>query len=180
MTLFSAGSGRRFGHADLRLAQDLAQRSALLVDNAKLAGESKCRASRPAWPGPFRPSYCRQRCLACRACCWPPATGEQVRTTGSGDFYDVFRVGRDAWVAIVGDVGGTGPEAAAVTGVVRHCLRAAAQQCPDGASMLETANAVLCDLSDGEQLCCVLPEPANVIKAPGEKIRWVSRTRVRS
>ena len=40
-----------------------------------------------------------------------------------GDFYDVFPAGENRWRFAIGDVCGTGPEAAAVTGLARHALR---------------------------------------------------------
>ena len=42
----------------------------------------------------------------------------------SGDFYDVFSVGPDDWVITLGDVCGKGYEAAVVTTLVRHTIRA--------------------------------------------------------
>jgi sigma-B regulation protein RsbU (phosphoserine phosphatase) len=49
----------------------------------------------------------------------PAGQGTEV----GGDFYDVFRVGTD-WVITLGDVCGKGPEAAVVTSLVRHTVRA--------------------------------------------------------
>jgi phosphoserine phosphatase RsbU/P len=49
----------------------------------------------------------------------PAGHGTEV----GGDFYDVFRVGDD-WVITLGDVCGKGPEAAVVTSLVRHTVRA--------------------------------------------------------
>ena len=43
-----------------------------------------------------------------------------------GDFYDVFEVGQGRWALVIGDVCGRGPEAAALTGLMRHSVRAAA------------------------------------------------------
>ena len=43
-----------------------------------------------------------------------------------GDFYDVFESRDGSWVVVVGDVCGKGPRAAAVTGLARYTLRAAA------------------------------------------------------
>ena len=43
-----------------------------------------------------------------------------------GDFYDVFPRGED-WVMVIGDVCGRGAEAAALTGLARHTIRAQAQ-----------------------------------------------------
>jgi integral membrane sensor domain MASE1 len=52
----------------------------------------------------------------------PVGAGYQV----GGDFYDVFEAPDGGWVVVVGDVCGKGPGAAAVTGLARYTLRAAA------------------------------------------------------
>jgi hypothetical protein len=59
-----------------------------------------------------------------------------------GDFYDVFRAG-DRWAAMIGDVCGTGPEAAAVTGVARYTVRALAPTSPSPAQTLIALNHAL-------------------------------------
>lgn len=41
-----------------------------------------------------------------------------------GDFYDVWPCGEGLWALAIGDASGTGPEAAAMTALVRHTLRA--------------------------------------------------------
>jgi serine phosphatase RsbU (regulator of sigma subunit)/anti-sigma regulatory factor (Ser/Thr protein kinase) len=43
-----------------------------------------------------------------------------------GDFYDLFENGDGSWAAVIGDVCGKGAPAAAVTGLARYTLRAAA------------------------------------------------------
>jgi len=48
--------------------------------------------------------------------------GEGVEV--GGDFYDLWAVGPNRWALAVGDATGTGPEAAALTALVRHSLRA--------------------------------------------------------
>jgi serine phosphatase RsbU (regulator of sigma subunit) len=50
--------------------------------------------------------------------------GESVEL--GGDFYDLYQAGGGAWAALIGDVQGKGPDAAAVTALARHTLRAAA------------------------------------------------------
>jgi sigma-B regulation protein RsbU (phosphoserine phosphatase) len=50
----------------------------------------------------------------------PAGHGAEV----GGDFYDVFRVGPDEWVVTLGDVCGKGYDAAIVTTLVRHTIRA--------------------------------------------------------
>jgi integral membrane sensor domain MASE1 len=52
----------------------------------------------------------------------PVGAGHQV----GGDFYDVFESRDGSWAVVVGDVCGKGPRAAAVTGLARYTLRAAA------------------------------------------------------
>lgn len=52
----------------------------------------------------------------------PAIAGMEV----GGDFYDVFRTGRNTWGVVMGDVCGKGAEAASLTGLVRHTIRAAA------------------------------------------------------
>lgn len=53
---------------------------------------------------------------------WPAGESTEV----GGDFYDVFRVADGTWGALIGDVCGTGPSAAALTGLARHSTRMSA------------------------------------------------------
>lgn len=71
-----------------------------------------------------------------------------------GDFYDVFEAGENVWGVVVGDVCGKGVEAAALTGMARHTLRASAlrQSSPRGA--LGDLNKVMLR-EDGERFCTV-------------------------
>jgi signal transduction histidine kinase len=48
-TLVSAESGRRYGEADLRLAEELARRTALAVDNARLYAEAQREIDERRW-----------------------------------------------------------------------------------------------------------------------------------
>ena len=52
------------------------------------------------------------------------AAGEGVEL--GGDFYDLYRARDGGWATLIGDIQGKGPEAAAVTALARHTLRAAA------------------------------------------------------
>lgn len=78
-----------------------------------------------------------------------------------GDFYDVFAV-RDEWILVIGDVCGKGPEAASLTALVRHTIRAAAHHSssPD-AILVELNQALLASAPSGDQstrfatVCCV-------------------------
>jgi len=52
----------------------------------------------------------------------PAGSGDEV----GGDFYDIFEVADGGWVVAVGDVCGKGVEAAVITALARHTIRAAA------------------------------------------------------
>jgi serine phosphatase RsbU (regulator of sigma subunit) len=62
-----------------------------------------------------------------------------------GDFYDLFPIGDGAYGFAIGDVCGTGPEAAAVTGLARHALRLLAREGLGGPAVLERLNAAILD-----------------------------------
>ncbi len=61
-----------------------------------------------------------------------------------GDFYDLFTVG-DHWCFALGDVCGSGPEAAAVTGLARHAVRLLAKEHYTVAGILDRLNKTLLD-----------------------------------
>lgn len=57
-----------------------------------------------------------------------------------GDFYDAFPIAEGRWGITMGDVCGTGPDAASLTGLARHTVRAAAKHGADHSSVLEWLN----------------------------------------
>jgi sigma-B regulation protein RsbU (phosphoserine phosphatase) len=69
----------------------------------------------------------------------PAGDGAEI----GGDFFDVFEVGPDDWCVVIGDVCGKGIEAALVTALARHTIRAAAVRQPQPSAMLHTLNEVL-------------------------------------
>ncbi|MEU1535791.1 PP2C family protein-serine/threonine phosphatase [Streptomyces fagopyri] len=60
-----------------------------------------------------------------------------------GDFYDIFPIDGRRYAFFLGDVCGKGPQAAALTSLTRHTLRAAALHDPDPVASLTTLNRVL-------------------------------------
>ena len=99
-----------------------------------------------------------------------------------GDFYDVFE--RDGeWVLVIGDVCGRGAEAAALTSLARHTIRAQAQHLKTPSSILWALHeAVVADSGDdsrfltagcvvlrGEELTAALGghPPALLLRADG-------------
>jgi sigma-B regulation protein RsbU (phosphoserine phosphatase) len=69
----------------------------------------------------------------------PAGDGSEV----GGDFFDVFQVSADDWVIVIGDVEGKGVQAAAVTALARHVIRAASVRSTSPREALLTLNDVL-------------------------------------
>ncbi|MER5205856.1 SpoIIE family protein phosphatase [Streptomyces sp. NPDC002825] len=124
----------------LELAEDLSRRAALALDNARLYSERVAI------------SQSLQRSLLPPGL--PTIPGVEVdviyRAAGEGnevggDFYDVFPIRDDVYGFAIGDVCGTGPEAAAVTGLARHALRLLAREGFGGPAVLERLNAAILD-----------------------------------
>ncbi len=78
------------------------------------------------------------------------ATGEG--TVVGGDFYDVFEVDAEHWAVVIGDVCGTGPAAAALTGLARHTIRASAWHGADHEGVLRNVNNAV--LRSGQVTFC--------------------------
>jgi PAS domain S-box-containing protein len=157
LTLVSAGSGRRFGPQDLALAEELARRAGLALDNARLFAERDhvARALQSSLLPPTLPAIPRVR-LAGRY----RAAGEGNEV--GGDFYDVFQVGRNAWSLVLGDVSGKGPEAAAIAGLARHTLRAVSMKQRTPRRLLASLHETLINgEGHGEfcTVCCSLLQP---------------------
>ena len=74
--------------------------------------------------------------------------GMQGQEVG-GDFYDVFKAKPGRWVAAIGDVCGKGPEAASLTALARHTLRAVGDYAAGPSDALRALNdAILEQRSD--------------------------------
>jgi PAS domain S-box-containing protein len=122
ITLVSANSDRRYGEEDVALAEELAGRAALAVDNARLYRE-RDYVARTLQAALLPPEVPQIPGMEVAARYRPAGEGNEV----GGDFYDVFWA-LGGWGLMVGDVRGKGPDAAAVMGMIRHSLRAAALQ----------------------------------------------------
>lgn len=73
-----------------------------------------------------------------------------------GDFYDCFPTGPGEWAAVIGDVCGKGAEAAAVTALARHTIRAAVVHDPQPAAVLRELNAAILRHGTDFRFCTVL------------------------
>ena len=85
-----------------------------------------------------------------------------------GDFYDLFDIGADGWGVVMGDVCGKGPEAAALTAVARHTVRAAAMREERPSGVLARLNEAVLNHDADERFCTAVY--ARVVPGP-EKVR---------
>jgi PAS domain S-box-containing protein len=137
LTMVSAESGRSLDRSDLELAERIAERAALAVENARLYSE-RSEVARTL-----------QRSLLPEAL--PEIPGWEIaavyRPAGhdsevGGDFYDFWETG-DEWLMMIGDVTGKGVGAAALTSLVRHTARTASDFDPSPSQILAHVDAAL-------------------------------------
>jgi serine phosphatase RsbU (regulator of sigma subunit) len=81
------------------------------------------------------------------------AAGEGIEV--GGDFYDLFGIDDGGVAALIGDVCGKGPEAASVTALARHTLRAAAEYERRPSAVLAHLHRALREARDDGRFCTV-------------------------
>jgi serine phosphatase RsbU (regulator of sigma subunit) len=134
----TATSGRRYGPADVALAEDMAKRVAMGIERASMHEEMRRVAQTlqasllPSVPPEIPGLEVGTRYVA----------AEQGAVVG-GDFFDVFALKPGSWAVVVGDVCGQGVEAATVTGLARHTVRSSAMDHHSPAAVLSHLNDVL-------------------------------------
>jgi PAS domain S-box-containing protein len=134
----SAESGRTFDHEDIVLAQSAAGRIAEALDNVWLTGQHRSIATK-LQAALLPPRLPRVEGLSIAARYWAAGAVSEV----GGDFYDAFAIDQRRWAVLIGDVCGTGPDAAAVTAIARHTVRAAATHGAEPAVVLTWLNDAL-------------------------------------
>ena len=112
---------REFSERDDSVLTQLAQLASVAISNAQLYERERTIAQ--TLQRSLRPGGLPDVPGLSAAVRFRPA-GESVEL--GGDFYDLFEAGGGAWAALIGDVQGKGPDAAAVTALARHTLRAGA------------------------------------------------------
>ncbi|WEB40080.1 SpoIIE family protein phosphatase [Streptomyces yunnanensis] len=124
----------------LELAEDLSRRAALALDNARLYSE-RTAISQSLQRSLLPPELPDIPGVEAEVIYRAAGEGNEV----GGDFYDLFPIRDGAYGFAIGDVCGTGPEAAAVTGLARHALRLLAREGFGGPAVLERLNAAILD-----------------------------------
>jgi serine phosphatase RsbU (regulator of sigma subunit) len=146
ISLVSAESGQEYGPAELELAEELARRAALAVDNARLY-RGRVQVARTLQEG-LLPSRL------------PKVPGVEVgsrylsagEVDVGGDFYDLFDIRMadrpgsskpSTWGVVIGDVSGKGAEAAAVLALARYTIRAIATRESHPSAVLDGLNEAM-------------------------------------
>jgi PAS domain S-box-containing protein len=182
MTLVNSESGRRFDEDDVRFAEQLADRAAVAVENARLyQARSRTAATlqRSLLPDTV-PQIAGWDVAALYR-----AAGADPELEVGGDFYDFIETS-DGWLAIIGDVTGKGVEAATLTSLLRHGARFIGQADTSPASILRRLDLALkqrAALSLCTTLCVALtPErvvfssaghPMPLLVAPDRSVREI-------
>ncbi|UNO43785.1 SpoIIE family protein phosphatase [Streptomyces sp. MST-110588] len=133
-------SEEHFRQEILELAEDLSRRAALALDNARLYSE-RTAISQSLQRSLLPPELPEVPGVEVEVIYRAAGEGNEV----GGDFYDLFPIRDGAYGFAIGDVCGTGPEAAAVTGLARHALRLLAREGFGGPAVLERLNAAILD-----------------------------------
>lgn len=164
LLLLQSSKSRGYAPADLLFAGEIGARIAVAIENASryqhqvhiahTLQQGLLPRSLPSIPGVLVHAL------------YQAGAGTEV----GGDFYDVFAVEDNRWMAVVGDVCGKGPEAATVMSVTRATLRALALHEPSPKRLLERLNeALLAQVPDGRfvTVSCAVIE---VVPAGGAKV----------
>ncbi|MFE9427191.1 SpoIIE family protein phosphatase [Kitasatospora sp. NPDC006697] len=136
-------SGVAFRQEILELAEDLSRRAALAMDNSRLYSE-RSATSRALQRSLLPPELPKIPGVEVEVFYQAAGEGNEV----GGDFYDLFAIREGTYGFAIGDVCGTGPQAASVTGLARNSLRLLAREGLDAPQVLSRLNRAILDEGD--------------------------------
>jgi serine phosphatase RsbU (regulator of sigma subunit) len=161
ITFVAAGAARSFSEADLAFVEEFASRAGSAVENARLYRERSETAET------LRRSLLPSRLPV--AAGWRTATlyrpASREREIG-GDFFDLFLT-EGGFTVVIGDVTGKGIEAAALTAMARHSLRASSLLGLSPAASLALLNRLLLEQAE---FSLVTAAVARLGITPGEAV----------
>lgn len=129
---------RRFSEDDIPVAEELAARTAFAIDLA-IRNERDRRVSETFQQAALPAELPRIPGLALSA--WYEAGGNDAQV--GGDWYDAFRLPDGRLVLSIGDVAGSGLDAAVIMGSVRQSIRTAAIITPEPRLILDAVDRVV-------------------------------------
>lgn len=136
-------AGVIFRQEILELAQDLSRRAALALDNSRLYSE-RTATSQALQRSLLPPELPKIPGVEVEVYYQAAGEGNEV----GGDFYDLFSIREGTYGFAIGDVCGTGPQAASVTGLARNSLRLLAREGLDAPQVLSRLNRAILDEGD--------------------------------
>jgi serine phosphatase RsbU (regulator of sigma subunit) len=141
---------------EFEFAREIARRMARAMENARLYRERDYIA-RTLQQSLLPPTLPEVPGMDIESLFLPAIRGYEV----GGDFYDVFETPGGRWAAVIGDVCGKGVEAAALTGLARHTLRAISDVDRPSQALAALNTALLREHLDGRfcTVAYVLIEP---------------------
>jgi serine phosphatase RsbU (regulator of sigma subunit) len=142
-------AARQFTPRDEAILTQLAQLSSVAITNAQLYERERTIAR--TLQRSLRPGALPAVAGLSAAVRFHPA-GEGIEL--GGDFYDLFPSRDGGWTALIGDVQGKGPDAAAVTALARHTMRAAAVYEHRPSGVLTTMHRALRD-QHADRFCTI-------------------------
>jgi PAS domain S-box-containing protein len=151
ISMVAGDSGGHFREADQLLAEELASRCGLALDNARLFRE-RSRIARTLQESLLPPMLPELPGLDLAARFRAAGAGLDV----GGDFYDLFETGDSGWAVAIGDVCGKGSEAAAITALARYTVRTAAMRQDAPSQILSLLNEALLRQRTDRRFCTVL------------------------
>src|SRR5919112_2418741 len=151
-----SGRTRRYDRADLSIAEELARRAAVAIDNARLYRE-RSYIARTLQESLLPPELPEVPGAEISARFHPAGEATEV----GGDFYDMFDT-THGWGIVMGDVCGKGADAAAVTALARYTLRALGVQESSPAEILRKLNDALLRQRTDRRFCTVAYASLNV------------------
>jgi PAS domain S-box-containing protein len=182
VTLVSAESGRVFTAADLSVAERIGRRAAAALATARRFEEERRAADRE-----HRVSHTFQRASLPGELPAVPGTALSAKYEAGrsealigGDWYDAFRLQDGRLVLSIGDVSGSGLDAAVLMGSVRQSIRTAAVINADPGMVLDAVDRIVRESGDrfvtafvaifdplyGELTCASAGHPAPLLRAP--------------
>jgi PAS domain S-box-containing protein len=151
MSFFTSESRRRLTDVDVALAEQLARRAAVAVENSRL--HTQLAEVAETLQNSLLPNEIPDVPGWEIAALYRPAETEQRIDVG-GDFYEVFEA-RGCTLALIGDVTGHGVAAASATSLMRHGARFASRLEPDPVSILRRLDEEL-RRGPGTTMCTAL------------------------
>jgi serine phosphatase RsbU (regulator of sigma subunit) len=139
---------RAYAGMDIGLAEQLARRVALAIDNARLyevQHEIAHTLQQSLLPG----TLVQPPGIEIAARYRPSGEGAEV----GGDFYDAWPIADGGYAIAIGDVAGKGPGSAALTALTRHTMRVASRYERSPSRILEVVNETILEQRGSAEFC---------------------------